>query len=259
MKNEDALVVRNLICGYGDKEIIKSISFFIKRGEFIGIVGANGCGKTTLLRALIGLLPIQDGVIEIYGNNIDQMSRKELSRKVALVPQMMEPVRGFTVSEMIMLGRTPYFERFSFETEDDHNVKRWVIKELKMEDMADVPVTNLSGGEFQRVAIARALAQEPRLMLLDEPISHLDIRYQVKILKLLRKIRQTRTVIATFHDLNMAARFCQRLILMKNGNIIAAGKPDEVLSRENIWKAYRIKAEVRTNPKTKHAKLVLLP
>lgn len=259
MKSEDALVVRNLVCGYGDKDIVKSVSFFVNRGEFVGIVGANGCGKTTMLRALIGLLPLNDGVIEIYGKNLSEMSRKEISQKVALVPQMMEPIRGFTVAEMILLGRTPYFERFSFETEDDHSVKRWVIKELKMEDIADTPVTNLSGGEFQRVAIARALAQEPRLMLLDEPISHLDIRYQVKILKLLRKIRQTRTVIATFHDLNMAARFCQRLILMKNGEIIATGKPDEVLTRENIWKAYRIKAEVRTNPKTKNAKLVLLP
>lgn len=256
---EQALVVKNLICGYGDVDIIKSVSFEVPRGEFVGIVGANGCGKTTLLRALVGLLPIKSGTIEVYGGDLAKMPRKEISQKIALVPQLMEPVRGFTVSEMILLGRTPYFQRFSFETEDDHNVKRWVIKELKMEEMADTPVTNLSGGEFQRVAIARALAQEPRLMLLDEPISHLDIRYQVKILQLLRKIRQTRTVIATFHDLNMASRFCQRLILMKGGEIIASGKPDEVLSRENIWKAYRIRAEVKTNPKTKHAKLVLLP
>lgn len=257
--SSEALNVKDLFCGYGKTDILKGISFEVKRGEFVGIVGANGCGKTTLLKALIGLLPVRRGEIDIYGKKISEMNRKELSRKVALVPQMMEPIKGFTVSEMILLGRTPYFERFSFETEDDHAVKRWVIQELKMEDMADTPVTNLSGGEFQRVAIARALAQEPRLMLLDEPISHLDIRYQVKILQLLRRIRQTRTVIATFHDLNMAARFCQRLILMKNGTIIAAGKPDEVLSRENIWKAYRIKAEVRTNPKTKNAKLVLLP
>ncbi|NQU17538.1 MAG: ABC transporter ATP-binding protein [Candidatus Saganbacteria bacterium] len=254
-----ALAVKEIVCGYDGLDIIKGVSFEVERGEFVGIVGANGCGKTTLLRALIKLLPVNHGGIEIYGKNLVDMKRKEISQKVALVPQMMEPVKGFTVSEMILLGRTPYFERFSFETEDDHAVKRWVIQELKMEDIADTPVTNLSGGEFQRVAIARALAQEPKLMLLDEPISHLDIRYQVKILKLLRKIRQTRTVIATFHDLNMAARFCQRLILMKNGIILASGKPDEVLTRENIWKAYRIKAEVRTNPKTKHAKLILLP
>ncbi|OGC03316.1 hypothetical protein A2276_00135 [candidate division WOR-1 bacterium RIFOXYA12_FULL_43_27] len=259
MSGEEALVVKDLCCGYDGTIVIRGISFQVERGEFVGIVGPNGCGKTTLLKALIGLIVPTHGSIDVYGKKLKELPRKDISRMIALVPQMMEPVKGFTVSEMILLGRTPYFERFSFETEDDHAVKRWVIAELKMEEMADTPVSNLSGGEFQRVAIARALAQEPRLMLLDEPISHLDIRYQVKILKLLRKIRQSRTVIATFHDLNMASRFCQRLILMKNGEVIASGRPDEVLSRENIWKAYRIKAEVKTNPKTKHARLVLLP
>lgn len=259
MNSQLALEVSNLSCGYGKVCVINSLSFSVDRGEFVGIVGPNGSGKTTLLRALIGIIPVKEGEIGIYGKSLKEMKRKEISQKVALVPQLMEPIEGFTVSEMILLGRTPYFERFSFETEDDHEVKRWVISELKMEEMADVPVANLSGGEFQRVAIARALAQEPKLLLLDEPISHLDIRYQVKILKLLRKLRQTRTVIATFHDLNMAGRFCDRLILMKNGTIISSGRPDEVLTRENIWKAYRIKAEVKINPKTKHARLVLLP
>lgn len=259
MNGQLALEVKNLSCGYKGVRIIKNISFTVDRGEFIGIVGPNGSGKTTLLRALISIIPIEEGEIGIYGKSLKEMTRKEISRSAALVPQLMEPIEGFSVSEMILLGRTPYFERFSFETEDDHEVKRWVISELKMEEIAETPVTNLSGGEFQRVAIARALAQEPKLMLLDEPISHLDIRYQVKILKLLRKLRQTRTVIATFHDLNMAGRFCDRLILMKTGEIISMGRPDEVLTRENIWKAYRIKAEVKINPKTKHARLVLLP
>lgn len=254
-----ALSVSNLICGYRGKQILNGVSFEVKIGEFVGIVGANGSGKTTFLRAIAGLLSERSGEISIYGKGIDDFSRKDLAKEVAFVPQLMEPVAGFSVIDMVLLGRTPHLERFGFETEDDKNIANWAIEQLKIERLADKKVANLSGGEFQRVAIARALAQQPKLMLLDEPISHLDIRHQINILKLLRKIRSERAIVATFHDLNMAARFCQKLILIKKGEVVAAGWPDEVLTTENIWKAYRVKAEVKRNPKTKHAKLVFLP
>jgi len=254
-----ALAVNGLICGYGKKMIINGISFEVKIGEFVGIVGPNGCGKTTMLRAIAGLIVKKNGEIHVYGRNIDQISRRELAREIAFVPQLMEPVEGFSVIDMVLLGRTPYLDRFEFESDDDYQVAKWAISELKMEALMEKEVSELSGGEFQRAAIARALAQEPKLMLLDEPISHLDIRQQINILKLLRKIRAQRTIVATFHDLNMAARFCQKLILMKKGEVVAAGWPDEVLTKENIWKAYRVKAEVRKNEKNKHARLILLP
>jgi iron complex transport system ATP-binding protein len=254
-----ALAVKGLVCGYGEKMIINGISFEIKIGEFVGIVGPNGCGKTTMLRAIAGLIAKKNGEIEIYGRNIDQLSRRELAREIAFVPQLMEPVEGFSVIDMVLLGRTPYLGRFEFESDDDYQVAKWAIGELKMEPLMEKEVSELSGGEFQRAVIARALAQEPKLMLLDEPISHLDIRQQINILKLLRKIRAQRTIVSTFHDLNMAARFCQKLILMKKGEVVAAGWPDEVLTKENIWKAYRVKAEVRKNEKNKHARLILLP
>jgi iron complex transport system ATP-binding protein len=172
---------------------------------------------------------------------------------------MMEPVEGFTVEELILLGRTPYFNRFSFETEDDHDAVKWAIDELKIDNLRGRPVVELSGGEFQRVAIARALAQEPRIMLLDEPTSHLDIRYQVALCKLLKKLRKHRSIIATFHDLNLAARFCNRLVLLKNGELIAEGAPEKVVTPDNIWKAYRIKVTIRQNPNTKRSRYVLLP
>ena len=254
-----ALAVNGLICGYGEKMIINGISFEVKIGEFVGIVGPNGCGKTTMLRAIAGLIKKKNGEVSVYGRNIDQLSRNELAREIAFVPQLMEPVEGFSVIDMVLLGRTPYLDRFEFESDDDYQVAKWAIGELKMESLMEKEVSELSGGEFQRAAIARALAQEPKLMLLDEPISHLDIRQQINILKLLRKIRAQRTIVATFHDLNMAARFCQKLILMKKGEVVAAGWPDEVLTKENIWKAYRVKAEVRKNEKNKHARLILLP
>jgi iron complex transport system ATP-binding protein len=255
----NALEVQNLACGYEDKVILRGLSFTVKTGEFVGVVGANGSGKTTLLRAICGLLPLQAGEIRINSKEMLAFDRKAMASLVAFVPQLMEPIEGFSVMETVLLGRMPYLERFEFEGEEDRQVAKWAIEELQITDLAGKDVTHLSGGEFQRVAIARALAQEPKIMLLDEPISHLDIRYQIKILKLLRKIRAQRTVIATFHDLNMASRFCQKLILLKRGELIAAGYPDEVVTAENIWKAYRVRAQVKKNPRTKHASLVFLP
>ncbi len=253
------LKVEHLVCGYGKKPIINDVSFVVEDGHFVGIVGPNGAGKTTLLRAIVGLLEIRGGSIVIGNHNIENLDRRELARRIAFVPQLMEPVDGFSVEDLVMLGRTPYLDRFSFEQNDDYDAVKWAIEELKIEDLKDRQTTELSGGEFQRVAIARALAQEPRVMLLDEPTSHLDIRYQVNICKMLRKLRSHRSIVATFHDLNLASRFCSRLVLLKNGELIAEGTPDQVVTPENIWKAYRIKVAVRKNPTTQKARYVLLP
>lgn len=254
------LKIENLFCGYDSKKpVIKDISFTVEEGQFVGIVGPNGSGKTTLLRTIIGLVRKFHGNVVISQHRIEHLDRRELSRRIAFVPQLMEPVEGFSVEDLVMLGRTPYFERFSFETADDYEAVKWATQELKIEDLKDRPTTELSGGEFQRVAIARALAQEPKVLLLDEPTSHLDIRYQVKICKLLRKLRSHRSIIATFHDLNLASRFCSRLVLLKNGELVAEGPPGEVVTPENIWKAYHIKVAVRKNPNTQKARYVLLP
>lgn len=254
-----ALEVLDLTCGYNTKIVLKKISFSVKLGEFVGIVGPNGSGKTTLLRALSGLMTLLTGDIKISGVDIKAFSRNELAKHIAFVPQLMEPIEGFSVLDMVLLGRTPHLPRFKFESEEDYQVAKWAIEELQVEEFTNKEVTHLSGGEFQRVVIARALAQEPKIMMLDEPISHLDLRYQIKILKLLKKIKQQRTIIATFHDLNMASRFCQRLILVKNGEILADGMPDEVVTAENIWKAYKVRAQVKKNLRTKHSSLIYLP
>jgi iron complex transport system ATP-binding protein len=195
----------------------------------------------------------------VGGHRVEHLDRRELARRIAFIPQLMEPVDGFTVEELVLLGRPPYLERFAFESEDDHGVVKRAMKELAIEELAERPVTELSGGEFQRVAIARALAQEPRVLLLDEPTSHLDIRYQMRICRLLRKLRAHRSIISTFHDLNLASRFCSRMILLKGGTLVAEGSPEEVVTPENIWKAYRVKVSVKKNPRTKRARYVLLP
>ncbi|MBN3032866.1 MAG: ABC transporter ATP-binding protein [Candidatus Saganbacteria bacterium] len=255
-----ALKIENLVCGYRPgKPVVNGVTFTVDDGQFVGIVGPNGSGKTTLLRAVVGLLPIENGAITIGSHRLEQLERRELARRIAFVPQLMEPVDGFSVEELVRLGRTPYFDRFSFEQPDDYDAVDWAIEELKIEGLARRQTTELSGGEFQRVAIARALAQEPRVMLLDEPTSHLDIRYQVSLCKLLRKLRSHRSIVATFHDLNLASRFCSRLVLLKNGALIAEGPPDQVVTPENIWKAYRLKVSVRKNPTTQRARYVLLP
>ncbi len=253
------LKIEHLVCGYGKRPVINDVSFEVEDGHFVGIVGPNGAGKTTLLRAVVGLLEIRGGSITVGNHRIENLDRRELARRIAFVPQLMEPVDGFTVEDLVLLGRTPYLDRFSFEQNDDYDAVKWAIEELGIEDLKDRQTTELSGGEFQRVAIARALAQEPRVMLLDEPTSHLDIRYQVNICKMLRKLRSHRSIVATFHDLNLASRFCSRLVLLKNGELIAEGPPDKVVTPENIWKAYRIKVAVKKNPTTQKARYVLLP
>jgi iron complex transport system ATP-binding protein len=254
------LSVEKLVCGYDAKNpVIKGLTFAVHDGEFVGIVGPNGSGKTTLLRALIGFLPRQFGSINIGRYDIDHLQRWELAQRIAFIPQLMEPIEGFTVEDFILLGRTPYWQRFAFETKKDLRAVKWAIEELKIEDLEERQISELSGGEFQRVAIARALAQQPRVLLLDEPTSHLDIRYQIKICKLLRSLRAKRSVVATFHDLNLASRYCSRLFLLKNGELIADGSPDKVVTPANIWKAYRVKVTVRKNPRTQKARYVLLP
>jgi iron complex transport system ATP-binding protein len=252
------LQVENLSCGYDGKPVVKGVSFEVKLGDFVGIVGPNGCGKTTLLRALSGIIAPHAGEVKIRKVPLHKLNRREIARKVAFIPQMMEPIPGFTVEDLVLMGRTPYLDRFAFESDDDYDISKWALEELKIEKMAHLPVTSLSGGEFQRVAIARALAQEPQILLLDEPTAHLDLRYQMRILRLLSRIRSTRSIIATFHDLSLAARFCRKMILIKNGEMVAAGKPNEVLTQDNIWNVFRIKAQVKANPRNKRYRYVVV-
>jgi iron complex transport system ATP-binding protein len=246
----EMLKVEALDAGYEDNVVIKNASFDADIGDFIGIIGPNGCGKTTLLRAIAGLINISNGQVKIRGKDVRRINRKELAKRIAFVPQLMVPTAGFTVEETVLLGRTPYIGRFAFETDKDYRVADKAAEELKVEHLIDTPVTSLSGGEFQRVAIARALAQEPKVLLLDEPTSHLDFKFQIKVLRMLRRLREDKLIIATFHDLNIAARFSRKLMLINKGEIVAFGRSDAVLTSENLKVAYRVNLEVRKNPKT---------
>ena len=165
----EMLKIEAMDAGYEENVVIKNVSLDSDIGDFIGIIGPNGCGKTTLLRAIAGLINIFNGQVKIRGKDIRRINRREIAKRIAFVPQLMVPTAGFTVEETVLLGRTPYIGRFAFETDRDYRIAKKAAEELKVEHLIDTPVTSLSGGEFQRVAIARALAQESKILLLDEP------------------------------------------------------------------------------------------
>ncbi|MFH1710577.1 MAG: ABC transporter ATP-binding protein [bacterium] len=252
----EILKVEAIDAGYEENVVVKNISFDADIGDFIGIIGPNGCGKTTLLRTISGLIKIFNGQIKIRGKDIRRINRRELAKRIAFVPQLMVPTSGFTVEETVLLGRTPYIGRFAFETKKDYREANKAAKELKVEHLIDTPVTSLSGGEFQRVAIARALAQEPKILLLDEPTSHLDFKFQIKVLRMLKSLRENKLIIATFHDINLAARFSKKLMLISKGEAVAFGRPEAVLTNDNLKHTFKMKLEVRKSPKTGKLRIV---
>ncbi|RLE50425.1 MAG: heme ABC transporter ATP-binding protein [Candidatus Methanomethylicota archaeon] len=239
-------------CYYGAIKALERVTLEVHEGEFLGIVGPNGSGKTTLIRAIAKILKPKIGAIFLDEEDISNVSGVELAKKVAVVPQETAVTFSFTALDIVLMGRNPHLSKFSFERKEDFDIAKWAMELTNTWHLANRPITELSGGEKQRVIIARALAQKPRVMMLDEPTSHLDISHQIEILELLKKLclEERLTVIAVFHDLNLAARYCDRMALMHQGKIIAVGSPEEVLTAENIEKAFSVKVEVRRHPTT---------
>ncbi|MDI6703661.1 MAG: ABC transporter ATP-binding protein [bacterium] len=245
------LEVFNLTCGYnGRKEVIKDVSFHVRRGDFIGIIGPNGSGKTTLFRALTKILPIWQGEILYEGEDIRKISSKELAKKVAVLPQILEITFPFTVSEFVMMGRFPHLERFEKVKEGDLEVVRRAIESTDTLSLRDRKIGELSGGERQRVLLAQALAQQPELLLLDEPTTHLDISHQVDILDMVKRLSLEKdlTIISILHDLNLASEYCKRLILLKEGKIFKEGTPGDVLTCQDIKEVYNTVVVVDKSP-----------
>jgi len=218
------ITVRGVKLSLNGYRILRGVDLRIEDGEFFGIIGQNGSGKTTLLRVIAKFYP-KDGVVYLNGREIDEISLREIARMISVVPQEFELRVNFKTEEFVALGRIPYIR--IFESERDLEVVYRIMRELGCP--RGRTVKSLSGGEKQKVLIAKALAQEPRILLLDEPTSHLDFRHQIEILKILRDLtREGLTVIATFHDLNLALNFCDRIAIMKDGMILKTCKPDEI-------------------------------
>lgn len=235
---------------YGAKKILEAISFYADRGEILGIIGPNGSGKTTLLKAMSRIVAPDSGEVRLSEKELGTFGFRDLAQQVAVVPQDISINFAYTVREIVMMGRHPYIGRFASETSGDLEICDRAMRLANVTHLADSSVHEISGGERQRVLIARALAQEPKILLLDEATSNLDISHQIEILNLIKGLTGTITVLSVFHDLNLAAYYCDRLIMLKDRKIYAAGPPGDVLTRETLNAVYGIDALVKPHPLT---------
>ena len=244
------LSLRNISAGYSGRLVLQNIAMDVAVGEFVGLIGPNGSGKTTLLRVIGGVLPTRQGEVWLGGRKLREMGRQNVAKRVAHLLQECALGLAFSVREVVLMGRSPHLPRFGRETERDLAIVQRAMDLASVSHLADRPVTEISGGERQRAFIAMCLAQEPSLLLLDEPTSHLDLGHQLSILDLIRDLnrRTGMTVVAVFHDLNLAAEYCDRLVLLDRGRVVAAGTPVDVLTTEMILNVYEAQVLVERNP-----------
>jgi iron complex transport system ATP-binding protein len=244
------LKVNELSGGYDKKVVVKDISLEIKRGDFLGIIGPNGSGKSTLLRLMSRVLIPLKGRIALTGEDIFQMKLKEFCRKVAFVPQDTLINFSFSVEEIVLMGRIPHLGRLQFESKKDFSIAQNALFLTDTLYLKEKQIDEVSAGERQRVIIAKALAQEPMLLFLDEPTSHLDIGHQIQIMDLLKKLnrRNNLTIIMVLHDLNLASEYCERIVLLNEGVIFKEGSAEAVLTYQNIESVYKTIVVVSKNP-----------
>lgn len=242
------------------RRVIDRVSFDIERGGVIGLLGPNGSGKTTLVRLLAGMLRPDSGQVLLDGASVNEMSRRDLARRVALVPQETHTTFDFSVIDMVLMGRYPHLGPFELERPADLEIARDALRATGTEDLEARSFRTLSGGEKQRVVIAAALAQESDLLLLDEPTTALDVGYQFEIASLLKRLNAEHgtTMIVSTHDLNLAAALCERVVLLRSGSVIAQGPTAQTLTAENIRLLYNVEAEVRFHARAGHLTVVPL-
>ncbi len=247
----EAVSAQDLFYEVQAETLLDGVTLHADRGQLVGLIGPNGAGKSTLLRAISGILGYRDGAVRLDGADIKSLSSKAIAAGLALVPQIAPYTHGFTCIELVLMGRYPHLGRFQIEGKEDDRIARDAMRLTEIEQFADRTLDTLSGGERQRVFVSRALAQQPRVLLLDEPTSNLDVLHQLKVFDLVRKlVDEGLTAVAAIHDLNMAARYCDRLVLLTGGRVLAEGSPEEVLSPETIESAFGVKAAVYREPVT---------
>ncbi len=252
--------IEDLRFRYDESWVLDGLSFEVKKGEVLGIIGPNGSGKTTILRILSRVLIPQEGEVYLNGNNLSALRQKEIAQVIGVVPQDTYFPFPFTVGEVVLMGRSPWLSNFGFETEKDLRIASQAMALTNTLTFSDRLIFELSGGERQRAIIARALAQKPQVMLLDEPTAHLDIGYQIEIYDLVKKLNVEKglTLIIVAHDLNLAGEYCDRLLLIDRGKIYKMGSPKEVITEENLFKVYQSKVLVEENPVTGAPRVTLL-
>lgn len=241
--------VNHAVFRYDGQSAIEDISFTVDQGEFVGIIGPNGAGKSTLLRLLAGFLKPCVGSITFSGRNLNEHNTMTLAKSIATLPQITTTPFSFTVEEFIMMGRYPHAQKGFFYGEREGNFVKDVMDTMEILHLSGRHIDTLSEGERQKVFLSQCIAQDPKALLLDEPVSHLDIRHQIQTFDVLEKLHnEGLTIIMVLHDLNLASEFCSRIILLTQGRIMSDGDPQSVLTFQNIEKAYGTVVIVKENP-----------
>lgn len=232
---------------YGGAPVFDGLDLSIGEGELVGVLGPNGTGKTTLLRLASGALAPSSGRVEALGRDASSTAPRERARSIAVVPQESHPAFDWSAIEVVRMGRAPHLGLLGLESARDEEIVLEAMRRTAVENLTRRPFLELSGGERQRVILARALAQEPRLLLLDEPTAFLDLKHRLAVYGLLVRLNREHglTIVLASHDLDLASRYCDRLVLLHGGAVAADGKPADVLTRDNLRKVYDVDAEVR--------------
>ena len=252
------LTIGGVDVSYGSVDILKNVNFEVKSGQFLGILGPNGSGKTTLLKSISRVLKPKKGLILLGDKDIYEMKNVDVAKQLAVVPQETPMTFDFTALEVVLMGRNPHMSRFKMEDKKDIEIAKHAMEITHTWEFADRSIVELSGGERQRVIIARALTQEPQILLLDEPTTHLDISNQLEIMDLIKHLCETKKllIVAVFHDFNLAARYCDSIILLKDGKIVALGNSEETLTSKNVKKVFSVDTIVKRHPITSELHVV---
>jgi len=256
-----AVEIKNLSFSYKNTRVLTNLSFSVPEGDFFIIIGPNGSGKTTLMKAVSGILKPQEGKLKILNLPFSDYTRKSLAKTIALVPQLISVDFPFTVTELVLMGRSPHLNMLGLEQEKDLKIANRAMAFTEVEHLAHRKLDQLSGGECQRVFIARAICQEPKIILLDEPTASLDLAHQMKVMDLMEKLKNERgtTIIMVSHDVNLAAMYSDRLLLLKDGEIAGLGNPDEILTLDLLKKTYDCRLLVDESPVGRFPRITLVP
>jgi len=253
--------VKQVSFSYLDELVLHDVDLSVGAGEMAGLIGPNGSGKTTLIKLVSGVLKPGQGEVKLDGSNLSQLKRKTVARSVAVVPQQFHIPFAFTVGEVVMLGRIPFIRALAGETAVDRDAVSAAVEVVGIGELVERRFDELSGGERQKVILAMALAQQPKLLLLDEPILHLDITHQIEILELVKSLNDEQgiTVIAAMHDLNLASLYFDRLVVLKEGRVLTDGTPTDVLTEEMIRDVFSAAVRVEQHPVTGSPHIVVMP
>lgn len=240
------LTAKNLSFGYGRQNVLNGIDFSAEQSQIISLIGPNGSGKSTLLRCLCGLIPIRKNTVYLFNKPIETLGTKEISKYIAFLPQAHEKLQGVTVYELISMGRAPYHRSGWINTQEDREKIEWAIDYMQLGAMMHRSVEKLSGGEKQRVWIAMILAQDTPIILLDEPVTYMDLKYQCELLRTIKDLKESfnKTVIGVFHDINHAIEISDYVYLLKDGRVYQSGTSEHVITEQSIKDVYGVCAHV---------------